>query len=316
MKHEELQILVSAYHDGELNPQEQALVEAHLAECAECAEALRAYQRLGRTVAALPRGTPSRELWLRVREALPTQRRRTLWRRLVPVVSTLTVLVVAVTVTLTLNLQKGRGTAPAGLGERAEPVQKANEEPRTLTDEEDYAASPAVPGGVEVAPSQPGLEGVTPAPIPSPPAREALPPTLDSSFSYCYTQPLSLQLVAETPPTDAGLAFPQLRGSILNRDGSPLASAHVVVSGTSNWLGHATADAEGFFSMSLPSAGVYRMAVWAADELFGPTAVGHVWEEGENGRTYAWNCLVALYEDLLSVVFGPHDVVTITLRVR
>ena len=56
MKHEELQILVSAYHDGELSPEEQVLVKAHLAECAECAEALRAYQRMGRTVSALPRG--------------------------------------------------------------------------------------------------------------------------------------------------------------------------------------------------------------------------------------------------------------------
>jgi hypothetical protein len=46
--------LLSAYHDGELDPARRAEVEAHLAACSECRRVLDAYRALGQDVRELP----------------------------------------------------------------------------------------------------------------------------------------------------------------------------------------------------------------------------------------------------------------------
>ncbi|MFL7791954.1 MAG: Ig-like domain-containing protein [Anaerolineae bacterium] len=50
--------LLSAYHDGELDPAQQAEVEAHLAACLECAHTLDGYRSLGQDVRGLPNVRP------------------------------------------------------------------------------------------------------------------------------------------------------------------------------------------------------------------------------------------------------------------
>jgi hypothetical protein len=50
--------LLSAYHDGELDPAQQAEVKAHLAACPECTRALEDYRALGQDVRGLPNVRP------------------------------------------------------------------------------------------------------------------------------------------------------------------------------------------------------------------------------------------------------------------
>lgn len=59
MKHEEIEDLLSDYHDGELRGAEKALLEAHLADCASCRTELACYVRgEGFIRAATRRPTP------------------------------------------------------------------------------------------------------------------------------------------------------------------------------------------------------------------------------------------------------------------
>ncbi|MEA3459970.1 MAG: zf-HC2 domain-containing protein, partial [Chloroflexota bacterium] len=53
-EHQRVRGMLSAYIDGELSPEERALVEAHLAECESCARNLRTLRRTVELLGELP----------------------------------------------------------------------------------------------------------------------------------------------------------------------------------------------------------------------------------------------------------------------
>jgi hypothetical protein len=326
MKHEELQILVSAYHDGELNPEERVLVEAHLVECAECAEALRAYQRMGRTVSALPRGAPSRQLWLRVQESLPTRKRRSLWWRLLPVASTLTLLLVGLTVTLLLDPMDWRnGGTFQRLAQSDEALGVTLEDGADQSAEERKVVPPGEPPvGYGEDDWQEGDHALaTPAAAPSPPPPDADQPTIEgiaavppAAAASCFAPSLSVLSLERAKSLDVRLASPQIRGFLYDADDNPFVSATVVVSGTDGWLGTATTDADGAFLLSLPAEGPYRILAWAPEDA---QTLGFYYRAdtyAENEQKEILECLTLLYRDLLPIVLAPHDLITLTLRLR
>lgn len=286
MKHEEWRLLVSAYCDGEVTPEERAQVEAHLAECAECAEALEAYRRLGRAVRALPLGMPSRTLWLRVQEGL-ARPARPLWWRLLPVASAVAVLLVAVVVGLLLWPAPSGPAAPQAL-----------EAQRGMAE----ATSPALRA---------------PSIMPSPPSAAtedyfALTPGLPP----CPGFPLALEVVAVSTRSEAELPSPRFRGLLYDEAGRPLAGVTLVVSGTAGWQDSTTTASNGTFSLSLPLAGTYRVVLALAPEA---KATGAFHEEKERlyRLTLPDGSVCQTWQELLpTFTIGPREEISLTLRVR
>ena len=62
---------LSAYFDGELLPEEKALVERHVAACTDCRKRLAALETMRRTVLAVSDTPVSDALWDRIERALP-----------------------------------------------------------------------------------------------------------------------------------------------------------------------------------------------------------------------------------------------------
>lgn len=308
MKHEEWQILVSAYHDGELDEREQVLVESHLAECAECAAALETYRRLGQAIQALPQREPSRALWLRVREQITRQPGLPLWRRLVPLASVVTTLVVSITLIAVLRSDLMLNhTETAGVPLAPEAAPRAQEDAAV---EKEALAQPTEAGATE------GYLGV---PAPSPVPQEAA--SVPSAVMNCPGMPLSLQLVELTTRTDSQLSAPRLSGVLYDAVGKPLPRSTLVFSGTASWQGIAETDAAGTFSLDLPQEGRYRLVLALA---------GGEYDE-EQARTYdaggsgdiTWNevdlpavgpCLAPGSSELPAVTLGPHDEAVLSLR--
>lgn len=240
MKHEEMQVLVSAYYDGAVTPEEKALVEAHLAECAACAEALAAYRQIGRTVQSLPRGEPSRALWSRIREGL-SPARRPLWLRLAPLASAVAVLVVGITLVLVLSTGQG-WRLPVAPGAPAYGVLTATTVPVVPPS----ATVPILgiqglaPTGTEDATRDMGEKG-------------PLPP--------CAGRPLALDLVSLSMRSDPQRTAPRLQGVLYDVQGQPLPGVLLVISGTAGWQGSVSTAADGTFALDLPAAGTYRVVL-------------------------------------------------------
>ncbi len=310
MKHEEFKILVSAYGDGEVTPEERTLVESHLADCAECADMLAAYRRLGRTIQALPRGEPSRELWLRMREELPTRRRGwTLWRRLLPVASALATLVVAVTLVITLTPIL-RGPVPGA------------SQPLAMVPGEHRATEASVERAL-AAPTEEPVPALAPeayADTPGPPSVGIAQVTMEG----CVGQPLALQVVTLSVLSDSALPTPRLRGILYDAEGHPLPGVTLVVTGTAEWQGATTTAPDGSFALELPAQGSYRVALALtgqyADEDQQSKETRSAAEERlprlpvvlPDGMT----CEAPLLMELALIPLGPHDEAILTLRVR
>ena len=237
MKHEEFQVLVSAYHDGEVTAEERALVEGHLAGCGECAEMLTAYGRLGRTVHRLPRGAPSRELWGRVQGGLAARRRWALGWRLLPVAPVLALVAIAVTLFVALGTQPGARfmTAPAG---------------QEVALDKEAQPSPAAPVDSPLVASAPGriLEQVTETY-----ELAALPPCPDGL--------VVLEVVSPTVWRGEARATPRLEGVLYDAAGQPLSGAGLVVSDRVDWTSQVTTTADGSFALDLPASGTYYLAL-------------------------------------------------------
>ncbi len=293
MSHEEWQVLVSAYHDGEVTDAERARVEAHLAECAECQALLADCRRLGQAVHNLPWGEPSRELWPRVRAKLP-MRRQSLWRRLLPVTSAVAMLVVGITVVAVLRLgQMGTAVRPlmqkkAGeMQPAAVPTRAALASPVLLPPEAAQSETLRVeaPGGAYEGPPCPGM-------------------------------PLEMEVVALAVARNARLAGPQVRGVLYDAAGQPVAGATLVISGTAGWQGMATTAADGTFALDLPVAGAYRLVLGLiANEDQG------LREEGDAAwRSYALpdgaRCPVPPGLEMAPVTLAADEVAILTLRLK
>jgi len=308
MKHEEWQILVSAYHDGELDERELRLVESHLAECAECAAALENYRRLGQAIQALPQREPSRTLWLRVREQLTRQPGLPLWRRLMPLASVVTTLLVSITLIVVLgsNSKPGRvetlGAVPASA---------------TRLQQEDRAVEKEVLAEPTAAPaSAPHLEGV---PAPSSVPQEAA--SVPSAVMNCPGMPLSLELVELATRTDSQLSAPRVSGVLYDAVGDPLPQSTLVFSGTANWQGIAETDSEGIFYLDLPQEGRYRLVLALAKGEYDEEQLGMLDVAGSGDTT--WNevdlpavgpCLAPWSTNLPAVTLGPQEEAILSLR--
>lgn len=235
MNHEAWRLLVSSYRDGELSPEDRARVETHLADCPECARVLDDYRKIGEALRALPRREPSRELWFRVRAALPGRRpARSLWVRLLPVASAAVVLLVA----LTLFLYQGLGSQARLREVRAPQGPPANPP----------AAGSPLP-----------MPMVAPQPTSAPEQ-----PELGRAYlakAGCPGEVLTVELVELAKRSDQTLPSPRLEGTLYDDAGRPLVGATLVVTGTSGWLGSAVTGADGRFTLALPGAGSYRVAL-------------------------------------------------------
>ncbi len=282
MKHEDWRLLVSAYCDGEVTPEERVQVEAHLAACAECAQALEAYRRLGRAVRALPRGAPSRTLWFRVQEGL-ARPARPLWWRLLPVASAAAVLLVAVVI--------GLLSRPALFGPAApQPLEIEGEVLPVAATPSPFPASPPLTTGAYLAPAR-------------------LPP--------CPGFPLALEVVAISARSEADLSSPRLRGLLYDEAGRPLPGVTLVISGTAGWQGSTTTAPDGTFVLSLPEAGTYRLVLALAPEVKAAEAL-----RGKAEQPYSLTlpdgsaCQTWQVELFPALAIGPQQEVSLTLRVR
>lgn len=308
MNHKEMKILISAYRDGEVTPEERALVEAHLQECTECAELLAAYRRIGRTIQAMPTGAPSRELWHRVRETLPTSRpSRPLWRRLIPAASVLAMVVVGITVLVAIGLNQ-RGIGVLNLAPEDGAVPQAEKAP---------PAEPTAAGFVApTAPSR-GEEGVSPASSPTPAAGAPAPPALP----HCPGQPLALELVAISQQAEPQWSRPHLDGILYDPHEQPLPGVLLVFSGTAGWQESVLTDQGGAFSLTLPGAGDYQVVLALVEEgtdlvyEFKPDLEADAPQDEVELERFG-RCLAPLYLDLPSFPVGPQDEVHLVLRVR
>ena len=293
MKHEELQILLSAYHDGEASPAERSLVEIHLARCAECAAMLEGYRHMAGAVRALPRGEPSPELWWRVREALPTRRGRPVWLRLVPLASTAALLLLAVTLALVFGLGRPVGPtrtgAPAHQGEQSQPTDRLAAPAPT--------APPQATGAEQAQPTTVGL-GV---PVPG---------------GICPGQPLALEVISLTVRSDEARSLPRLQGTVYDAEGRPLAGVTLVVSGTAGWKGGTTTASDGTFSLGLPAEGTYRVVLALTGVAEEATADGMKYTWSEAGLEGAETCQVPPEMELSPVSLSAHDEAILILRVR
>ncbi|MBN1483970.1 MAG: zf-HC2 domain-containing protein [Chloroflexia bacterium] len=307
MKHKEWRVLVSAYHDGELNEEEQAMVERHLAECAECAAALEDYRRLRESVQALPKGEPSRQLWLRVQEQLPTRRQqpRPRWQRFLPLASVLAMLLVALTVVLSQQLQWVGPTAQ-DLSAQGSPVPEAQE--NGFGQEPQRAAAPTAAHSV----SAEDAIASTHAPV----APEVVP----AGIPPCPGQALALELSDLAIQQEKERSSPRLTGVVYDAEGRPLPQSTLIFSGTADWQGVAVTDKLGGFALDLPSEGRYQLILALdVEDKAGLLYEGRVGEEAtwtemdlpESGR-----CLAPLTLDLPALSLGPRDVAFLTLRLK
>ena len=300
MKHEEWQVLVSAYCDGEISPEERALVEAHLAECSECAATLAAYRRLGNTIGRLPRGAPSRELWLRVQEGMPARAGRPLWRRLIPALSAAAAVAVVVMLVIFSGTLLHGPIAPAPPGQEA----------REVADVQPLAAEPtaARPTAQRKVPE----EGILAAPTAAPPAAVA-----GISPAPCPGQPLNLEIVSLAVRSDARQAVPRLQGILLDSADQPLPGVTLVVTSTAGWQDGTTTGADGTFALDLPGEGDYRVVVALA-----ATDEAQAWAEEDAALRFEANlpdvgiCWVPPITGTAPIHLGPHEEAVITLQVR
>lgn len=276
MKHEDWRLLVSAYCDGEVTPEERVQVEAHLAACAECAKALEAYRRMGRAIRALPGGMPSRTLWFRVQEGL-ARPARPLWRRLLPAASAVAVLLVAVVVGLLLR--------PAPFGPAAP---QALEAEATLPA---FLAPPIAPASLEAA-------SVTPSPPP------------------CPGSPSAPEIVAISARNETDLTSPYLRGLLYDEAGRPMPGATLVVSGTAGWQGSAVTASDGTFSLSLPAAGTYRLMLVLVPEVRAGIAQKEAEPRYRLILPDGSACQTWQVEPLPAFTIAPQQEISLTLRVR
>ncbi len=63
---DEIQELLSPYHDGELSPAERLAVDTHLVECATCTDELTGFEKLSGLAAKLVDPVPPANLWERI----------------------------------------------------------------------------------------------------------------------------------------------------------------------------------------------------------------------------------------------------------
>jgi len=290
MEHEEFKILVSAYHDGEVTPEERALVEAHLAECAECAEAFAAYGRLGRTLQRLPRGEPSRGLWQRVQEGLASRRRWSLGWRLLPVAPVLAVVAIAITLIFVLGTPLS-GDAPSPALQKEGGIAESTESDRGVPQ---ASSMPAM------APQEVATEGAEEYGLhATPPGPAGL---------------AELEVVSQTIRYDEDRTAPHLQGVLYDTAGQPLAGTALVVSDLVRWVGVVTTTVDGSFALDLPSGGTYYVAL--AGSPIAEKALGECWDltadgvVSETGYLSATNALPAM------VVLEGNDELVVTLRVR
>ncbi len=302
MNHEEWELLLSAYTDDEVSPEEREQVKAHLQECAHCAQVLADYRRLGLGVRALPRGEPSRELWWRIREHLPTRRRRlSLWRRLLPVASALATLVLGITLVLVLS--------PAWRAQQGIPL--AGAPPADTA--QDYLAAPT-----EVALKTEGMTGErgiagTPAATPAAVAPAGLAP--------CPVPLLPLELIGQTLSSRADLPTPRLSGILYDPQGQPFGQVALLVTGEAGWQKVVTTQADGTFSLTLPVSGTYAVALayfpagQEQPERFTTADLEYTYDRAVTLPDIG-NCLAPSAFGLAPLSLGPHNEVRIVLRVR
>lgn len=74
MKCSQVQEMLSAYHDGELDDDAQSQVSDHLAECSRCASELNGFQSLSRVTETLRTPAPP-EMWGRLEDRMDRRRR-------------------------------------------------------------------------------------------------------------------------------------------------------------------------------------------------------------------------------------------------
>ena len=291
MKHESWRLLVSAYRDGELAPEDRARVEAHLAQCPECAQVLADYRRMGEALKQLPRREPSRDLWYRVRAALPVRRSaRPFWVRLVPVASAAMLLLVALTVFLYQYQGLGRaGRAPQEL------------------------AAPEGPAGPGLAlPSQ-----ETPTPMLRYAPQPAVVPTVGQAGGVyaakagCPGEVLALELVALAKRIDETIPSPRLEGTLYDASGRPLPGVTLVITDTAGWTGSAVTASDGRFGLLVPGPGNYRVTLALVTP---PQAVtedsGLPLGEGEA----VWSACPSAGPTLPLILLQAHEVAILTLR--
>jgi len=289
MEHEELKVLVCAYHDDEVTAEERALVEAHVAECAECAETLAAYGRLGRTVRRLPRGAPSRDLWQRVQSGL-APRRGLFWRRLLPAAPVLALVAIVVTLAIVWGPQFG-GFAPAQPAvQREAAVDKSA--PSAAPEPQGSPLGAIVPASAGTA-EEMETYGLTAAP-PSP------------------GEMSSLEVVSQTVQRGVAQAAPRLVGTLYDAAGQPLADTVLVVSDMVGWTGAVTTTADGAFALDLPAAGTYYVALAGSAEARVLEYNGTAADAAVSGTVY----LTQTGYIAPLIVLEGNDEVVVTLRVR
>jgi hypothetical protein len=309
MNHEECKVLVSAYHDGEVTAEERAQVEAHLAECAECTETLAAYGRMGRTVHNLPRGAPSRELWLRVQQGI-APRRRSLWQRLLPVVPALALVAIGITLFIVL------GGLPGGLGPAAPALQRQAASPEMQ--QPLLAPSAASPAPQPTAASLPFPGAVTCSVnlTVTPPCADEYSLTSGAGAAACPGAPLALEMVTVSVRSDTARTAPLLRGVLYDTAGKGLPDVTLVISGTAGWQGTVVTAADGSFALDLPERGTYRVVL-----ALSPTAAkAQVTAEDTATNSYQLPdgavCQGPRDMALAPLVLDAHDEAIVTLRVH
>lgn len=100
MNHEELKILLSAYLDGEVTPEEKDIVENHLVSCASCQEDLREFKKVSSILKRWPQSNLSPDIQLNIK-ARSAKKERTMEKQAIgiqwaPVVGVLVVMVLCV----------------------------------------------------------------------------------------------------------------------------------------------------------------------------------------------------------------------------
>lgn len=70
----EVQNLLSAHYDGELDSELETRVAEHVAECAECAQQMSGFEKLTELAGTLPTPAPPENMWAQLNEKLDEQR--------------------------------------------------------------------------------------------------------------------------------------------------------------------------------------------------------------------------------------------------
>ena len=160
-KNEKMQLLISGHLDGCNTPEEEQVLQAHLAECADCRQALEEYEKLEALLRSIPPVDVPEGLTERVMQAVEAEPRRSepaKKRRLPFGFATAAAAVAAV---LLLAVGSGRlpglnnGSAklfPSKSADAVETVPEAApaaaEEPAAIAPEASYAAATETPAGL------------------------------------------------------------------------------------------------------------------------------------------------------------------------